>query len=255
MLRAGCSRRVWRLSFLSTTDTARAFELAHELEQLNSERAELQNQIWDEVRDRVEKGIAAGKYKHGIAVADPGWHEGVVGIVASRVTETFRRPAAVISVREDFAKGSVRSYGGKDVLAALRESAGHLLGFGGHKHAAGLSLKPENLDAFADAFDDALSKIEVDAKGTPLLIEGSCNDRRPGSEDFAGTGAPRPLRPGKSRARFLLQGGSQGSPCSQRASFEAQSRFLPTPSRTRQIEAIWFHGAEQNRTDSPEFAD
>ena len=95
------------LELLSTTDSARALDLARELEKLNSERAELQNQIWDQVRDRVEKGIAAGKYKHGIAVADPGWHEGVVGIVASRVTETFRRPAAVISVREDYAKGSV----------------------------------------------------------------------------------------------------------------------------------------------------
>src|SRR6185312_1032076 len=110
------------LELLSTTDPARAFELAHELERLNSERAELQNRIWDQVRARVEKGIAEGKFKSGIVVGDPEWHEGVVGIVASRVTETFRRPAAVIAVREDFAKGSVRSFGGKDVLAALREA-------------------------------------------------------------------------------------------------------------------------------------
>ena len=86
----------------------------------------------------------------------------MVGIVASRVTETFRRPAAVISIREDFAKGSVRSFGGKDVLQALRDSAEYLLGFGGHRHAAGLSLKPENIEALQIAFNQALSLVNED---------------------------------------------------------------------------------------------
>ena len=106
------------LELLTTEDPVRAGELARELERLNEERAATQNAIWDQVRERVEQGIAQGHFKNGIVVADSSWHEGVVGIVASRVTETFRRPAAVIALREDFGKGSVRSYGGKDVLSA-----------------------------------------------------------------------------------------------------------------------------------------
>ena len=162
------------LELLTTQDPGRAIELASELERLNQERATLQNQIWDEIRVRVEKGLAEGKYRHGIVVADSGWHEGVVGIVASRVTETFRKPAAVIALREDFGKGSVRSYGGKDVLAALRECSSHLLGFGGHRHAAGLSLSLEKVDQFADAFDQALENIQMEASGGTLFVEGSC---------------------------------------------------------------------------------
>src|SRR6185312_7336653 len=132
--------------------------------------AQIQNQIWDEVRARVEKGLSEGKYRYGIALGDPGWHEGVVGIVASRVTETFRKPAAVIALREDFGKGSVRSYAGKDVLSALRASSHVLLGFGGHKHAAGLSVALDKVDELAEAFDQALANIAEDAEAKPLLI-------------------------------------------------------------------------------------
>ena len=127
------------------------------------------------MRARVEEGIARGGFRHGIVVADAGWHEGVVGIVASRVTETFRRPAAVIALREDFGKGSVRSYGGKDVLGALRASAAQLKGFGGHKYAAGLSVDHDRLEAFAAAFDAALGEMQEDAASMPLYIEGACS--------------------------------------------------------------------------------
>ncbi len=164
------------LELLTTRDSDRAKELALKIERLNEERMKLQNTIWDEVRARVETRITGGEFAHGIVVADPGWHEGVVGIVASRVTETFRRPAAVIALREDHGKGSVRSYGGKDVLEALRRSAGTLLGFGGHKHAAGLSLKAdaESVRAFELAFDRALAELPEEADAKPLWIEGEC---------------------------------------------------------------------------------
>lgn len=157
---------------LTTQDPGEAAALAHELERINRERAELQNKIWDEVRARIEAGQAQGKFQHGIVVGDENWHEGVVGIVASRVTETFRKPAAVIGIRDGHAKGSVRTFGGKDVLSALRSSAQYLAGFGGHKHAAGLSLLPENLDAFAAAFDHAVGELEAEKGGSPIFIEG-----------------------------------------------------------------------------------
>jgi single-stranded-DNA-specific exonuclease len=238
------------LELLTTQDSTQAFAYAHELEKLNSERANLQNEIWDQVRAHVEQGIESGKFKHGIVVADPGWHEGVVGIVASRVTETFRRPAAVISIREDFAKGSVRSFGGKDVLDALRSSSQHLLGFGGHKHAAGLSLKPENLEAFAAAFDDALSKVEVDAKSTPLMIEGACTITELDLKTLGELERLGPFGPGNPEPVFAFKAAVKDHRILKERHLKLN---LISESESVGIEAIWFHGAEQNEIGSPKF--
>jgi single-stranded-DNA-specific exonuclease len=227
------------LELLTTVDPNRAADLAHELEKLNEERASLQNQIWDEVRERVEKGIEEGKYQHGIAVADPGWHEGVVGIVASRVTETFRKPAAVIALREDFGKGSVRSFGGKNVLSALRECSEYLLGFGGHKHAAGLSVALDRVDAFAEAFDQALGKIQSEASAGALLIEGSCS-----LDDFNVRCLQEierlgPFGPGNPEPVFSIR-----AIVKNHRVLKGRHLKLNLANRS-EMEAIWFHGAER----------
>ncbi len=237
------------LDLLTTEDAAQAASLAQELERLNAERAEVQNQIWDQVRTRVEQGIQEGKFRYGIAVAAPEWHEGVVGIVASRVTETFKKPAVVIALREDLGKGSARSYGGKDVLGALRECASHLIGFGGHKHAAGLSIGLGGIDAFAEAFDQAIEKLPEEVGAASLWIEGACSlnelDVRSLQElerlGPFGPGNPEPVFTVRALARNhrILKGrhlklnlGSGGQ------------TQLGYPSGS-QIEAIWFHGAEK----------
>ncbi|NDD90552.1 single-stranded-DNA-specific exonuclease RecJ [bacterium] len=160
------------LDLLTSDDSQRAMELAQQLEHINAERAELQNQIWDEVRQVVEAGLAEGKFQHGIAVADPGWHEGVVGIVASRVVETYRRPAVVMSVREKDVKGSARTFAGKDVLKALRACSEWLIGFGGHTHAAGLTLDSRHFERFQQAFDDAVKFLPEDSEQKPLHLDG-----------------------------------------------------------------------------------
>jgi single-stranded-DNA-specific exonuclease len=236
------------LELLTTTDAMRGAELAHELERVNKERADTQNRIWDEVRKKVEFGLAEGKFAHGIVVADASWHEGVVGIVASRVTETFRKPAAVIALREDFGKGSVRSFGGKDVLSAMRAAGEHLLGFGGHKHAAGLSVALDKVQDFADAFDRALGQIEEDASARPLFIEGDCAiedlDLKTMQEIEAlgpfGPGNPEPVFSFKAEVRGhqILKGRHLKLNLAAPGSREALSR-------TQTIEAIWFHAAER----------
>ncbi len=159
------------LELLITEDAARARELAQLLETVNAERAQIQDRIWDEVKVRVEQGISEGRFGHGVVVGDPSWHEGVVGIVASRVVETFRRPAIVLSIREDHAKGSARSFAGKDVLEALRRSQDHLKAFGGHAHAAGVTLELDRVDAFAEQFDRVLADLPEDAEKRVLQVE------------------------------------------------------------------------------------
>lgn len=231
------------LELLTTTDAVAAASMAQELERLNKERAEVQNQIWDQVRVRVEEGIAAGKFNHGIVVADASWHEGVVGIVASRVTETFRRPAAVLTLREDHGKGSVRSYGGKDVLEALRASSVFLKAFGGHRYAAGLSLELDQVDAFTEAFDQALGAIEEDSKMKALYVEGVCelndlNLKTLGELENLGPfgpGNPEPVF--KVRAQVLDHQVLKGRHLKLR---------LGAAQSSHSVEAIWFNAAERS---------
>ncbi|HLD99423.1 MAG TPA: single-stranded-DNA-specific exonuclease RecJ [Bdellovibrionota bacterium] len=237
------------LDLLTTVDASRATRLAQDLERLNAERAEIQNQIWDEVRVKVEKGIAEGSFQHGVVVADPGWHEGVVGIVATRVTETFHRPAAVIALKEDIGKGSIRSYGGKDVLAALRESSSVLLGFGGHKHAAGLSIAPEQVEAFTRLFDEALARAPQDLEIHPLLVEGECNVREFDVGTVAELEKLGPFGPGNPEPVFVFRATVRGQQVIKgrhvKFSLGSSNDFSKD---SNAIEAIWFHAAERNTT-------
>lgn len=160
---------------LTTQDSGRAHELAHQLEGINAERARVQNAIWDEVRVEVENGISQGRFEHAVVVGSDRWHEGVVGIVASRVVDAFKRPAVVLAFRDGVGKGSTRSYGGKSVLAGLRACAGLLKGFGGHAHAAGLSLDPALLGEFECAFNDAIGAQVVEASAREEIpVDADC---------------------------------------------------------------------------------
>ena len=231
------------LELLTTTEPVRAIQLAQELEGLNRERAELQNRIWDQVRAKVEEGIAQGRFRHGVVVGDPSWHEGVVGIVASRVTETFRRPAAVIAIREDGSgKGSVRSYGGKDVLAALRESAEQLSTYGGHRHAAGLAVTPGKLEAFAEAFDRALGAIEEDASLKPLLIEGECELGELDVLALEQLEQLGPFGPGNPEPVFMVRARVAGHQILKERHLKLR---LSGDNAPLTLEAIWFNAAER----------
>lgn len=253
------------LELLTTTDLSKAYEMAKTLEQLNTDRAEIQNQIWDDVRNKVEKGIAAGLYPNGIVIADEGWHEGVVGIVASRVTETFRRPAAIIAIKDDpqgeitgekrrIGKGSVRSYGGKDILAALRASKDLLLGFGGHRFAAGLTALEADLPALNVAFNEALAQITVDANLHALTIEGECRledlDVKT-LEEFEklapfGPGNPEPVYAlqAKVDTHRILKGRHLKLRLSSQPSTDGPVGKVTT-ARIKNLDAIWFHAAER----------
>ena len=239
------------LELLTTLDSSRAALLANELESVNKERGEVQNRIWDEVRVRVEQGLKEGKFKHGIVVADSAWHEGVVGIVASRVTETFRKPAAVIGLREDFGKGSVRSYGGKDVLAALRASSEFLMGFGGHKYAAGLSVAIDRVDQFAEAFDRALGEIAEDKAGQPLLIEGTCAIDDLDVQTLRELERLGPFGPGNPEPVFAVRAHAKtrqilkGRHLKLHLAPAPANHSLAARAAVPVIEAIWFHAAER----------
>jgi single-stranded-DNA-specific exonuclease len=156
-------RPVSALELLLTEDPDEAGRLAHQLEELNRERQGVEDRILREALAKIDEWPEAKQRRRGYVVADEGWHEGVIGIVASRLVERFHRPVVLIAGSGDAWKGSGRSTGAFDLHAGLAASSRHLEQFGGHRAAAGLSIRPENVDAFAEAFaEHADSKLSED---------------------------------------------------------------------------------------------
>ncbi len=144
---------------------SKAQRLASELCEMNRERQRLEQDIWEHAMET----LAGTKPTTPIILAGEGWHQGVIGIAASRLAEAFCVPAVMISMTDDRGKGSCRSYGGFNLFDAL-SSCGELLdAFGGHILAAGLNIRRENLDAFRKAFTEYYVNHPPEAsEGLPL---------------------------------------------------------------------------------------
>ena len=140
------------LELLLTEDEAEARRLAGSLEELNRERQAVEGRILREAVDQVEAWPPERRARHAYAVAGADWHEGVIGIVASRLVERYHRPVVLIAGTEGDWKGSGRSIPAFDLHAALGACSALLGRWGGHRAAAGLSIPEENVEAFAEAF-------------------------------------------------------------------------------------------------------
>jgi single-stranded-DNA-specific exonuclease len=141
------------VELMLTEDEARAEEIANELGRANSERRAREREV-DTAAEAARRELPERlREAAGLVLAGEDWHPGVVGIVASRLVERHHRPAVVVSLDgEGGGRGSGRSIPGFDLLAALEACSEHLETFGGHRAAAGLALRAENLDAFREAF-------------------------------------------------------------------------------------------------------
>jgi single-stranded-DNA-specific exonuclease len=159
------SRPAAALDLLLTEDRDEAGRLSHQLEELNRERQGVEDRILREALAKVDDWPEARRRRRAYVLADEGWHEGVIGIVASRLVERFNRPVVLIAGTDGEWKGSGRSIGAFDLHGGLAACAQHLERFGGHRAAAGLSIRPEHVDAFAEAFaahaDQALTEEEL----------------------------------------------------------------------------------------------
>jgi single-stranded-DNA-specific exonuclease len=136
-----------------TDDESRAAEIAAELGRANGERRIAERKV-DAAAEAARRELPEElRDAPGLVLAGEGWHPGVIGIVASRLAERHHRPVVVVSLDgEGGGRGSGRSIPGFDLLAGLEACAEHLTGFGGHRAAAGLELRAENLGAFRTAF-------------------------------------------------------------------------------------------------------
>lgn len=147
-----------------------ASKLAEEINNYNMERKGLDTQATEEAKRRLGSDPALGG-RHSIVLYGEDWHRGVVGIVASRLVETYYRPTIVLTrSTDDLYVGSARSIKEFDIHAALEECSDLLEHFGGHKSAAGVSLRPENFEHFVERFEDVVSRT-IPAEATTPEIE------------------------------------------------------------------------------------
>ena len=148
--RMGCASLAGEL--LLTDDPARGEELSRALCDLNRERQAIEAEIYTECQAMAE--ALPRPQRHALVLAGEQWHQGVVGIVASRLAEKYACPAFMICLQDGKGKGSCRSFAGFNLFAALERCAPLLEGFGGHALAAGFTIREENIPAFAAAMND-----------------------------------------------------------------------------------------------------
>lgn len=144
---------------LLTDDPAEAAVLAGKLEEINSKRREIESILSDEALAKVEEGYAGGRV---VVVGGAGWHEGVKGIVASRIVNRYHVPALLFTISDGIARGSGRSVGSVDLFHAVEQCSDMLIRFGGHPGAVGVTVEEGRLDEFRQRLENVLSKLPAE---------------------------------------------------------------------------------------------
>ena len=183
---------------LLTRDPGRAAALAQELCALNRERQTIECEIFQECVQRLERRPQSGV----ILLADEHWHQGVVGIVASRLTEKYSCPAFMVCLDQGMGKGSCRSWGGVNLFHLLTQCQDLLEGFGGHAMAAGFTVREENIPALdrrlrqlvleEQAGEELPSLLDIDAAVLPQELTVEAVEALDALEP-CGAGNPRPV--------------------------------------------------------------
>jgi single-stranded-DNA-specific exonuclease len=156
------------VDLLTCTDEAAADALSQVLEEENRNRRKVDEMTFQQAQDIVESG-AQGNGGPAIVLHDETWHPGVIGIVASRLTEKYYRPTVMLTSVDGVAKGSARSIIGFDIHNALKRVEDTLVQFGGHKYAAGLTVSLGRIGEFRDAFNKVVGELMTDEIRTPEL--------------------------------------------------------------------------------------
>jgi single-stranded-DNA-specific exonuclease len=158
------------VQLLTETDLDQAVTLSQEIEQFNTDRKEADRSITIAALDQIEDVSETDRYS--TVVYDPTWHKGVIGIVASRLMETYYRPTLVFTKSGDYLAASARSVKGFDVYDALEQCSEFIEQFGGHMYAAGLTLKEENFEAFKNRFEEVVcATIKNQSRSQEISID------------------------------------------------------------------------------------
>lgn len=157
------------VELLVARDAADAYEKAKAIDQYNKDRKELDKRITEEANAILEANGDKLSDKKSIVIYNKDWHKGIIGIVASRLTELYYKPSVVLTLANGLATGSSRSVQGFDIYKAVDSARDLLENFGGHAYAVGLSLKEENIPEFTRRFEEYVAANITARQLTPLL--------------------------------------------------------------------------------------
>jgi single-stranded-DNA-specific exonuclease len=233
------------VDLFNATDREEARRLAEHLDTRNRERMEMQREIFNRAVEEFETGTERASQTHVAVIAGDGWHRGVIGLAASKIAERLNRPCVVISIEDDMGHGSARSIEAYHLFNGLTACSDLFEKFGGHSHAAGLSIRRECVAEFRRRLnehaaaclteDDLTPAITIDAEvGANDLTFALSQDLRQ-MEPF-GAGNPRPV--------FLTRGlRVLGDP---KVIKEQHLKFRIAGENNRPLEAIWWRGLEES---------
>jgi len=163
------------LKLLITKDAQEAESLAKSLEGMNSRRQQIENEIVREIKERIEKDERFLE-KRSLVLSSSNWHPGVIGICASRIVEEYYRPTVLIALDGEKGKGSARSIEAFHLYNGLKGCESLLEGFGGHKHAAGLTILTGKIEEFEKAFEEiAFQSLEEEHLIPRINIDAEIN--------------------------------------------------------------------------------
>lgn len=157
------------VELLVARDSTDALHRARAIDQYNRDRKELDKRITEEANDIISQRGDAEADKKALVIYNKNWHRGIIGIVASRLTELYYKPSVVLTLSNGLATGSSRSVQGFDVYRAVESARDLLENFGGHTYAVGLSLKEENIPEFSRRFEEYVAKNILPSQRQPLL--------------------------------------------------------------------------------------
>ncbi|MCK9255644.1 MAG: single-stranded-DNA-specific exonuclease RecJ [Bacteroidales bacterium] len=156
------------VELLTSTNDEYANKIAIEIDCINTNRKELDSGITEHALSMISESEIS-KNAFSTVVYHEEWHKGVIGIVASRLTETYYRPTVVFTKSNGIITGSARSVPGYNLYQAIESCSDLLENFGGHRYAAGLSLKPENLNSFIERFEKYVKETITEEQRTPVI--------------------------------------------------------------------------------------
>ncbi|MSU58671.1 MAG: single-stranded-DNA-specific exonuclease RecJ [Pedosphaera sp.] len=231
------------LHLLLSNDLASATPIAHKLDSQNRERQKIERSIAEEVSGAVRARFNP-QTDFAIVEGQLMWHVGVVGIVASRVLQEFYRPTIIIGGDGDQWRGSGRSIAGFDLAAALRECDDLLVRHGGHAMAAGLSIKPENLDAFRTRLNDlARRALKPEDLQPPLRLDAEVNLGDLSLDTITDLDQLRPTGMGNPNVQFCARHVTHARPLQRMGSEKQHVKLWVTDGKVTH-EAVWWNGGK-----------
>lgn len=189
------------VELLLTDDPGIAGKIARQMNLMNTKRQNIERQILDDILEFIDNNPDALEHQS-IILSSPSWHQGVLGIVASKMVERFHRPVILFAEKDGFAKGSGRSIPSFNLYEGLEACSNALEGFGGHSMAAGLSIKIENIGLFKKEFENTVINMALPEDSLPFVSidhELGFNDINPNLIDEIeslkpfGAGNPEPV--------------------------------------------------------------